>query len=212
MSRTRNLITASTLALGIAVAGCSSPRPPVTYAPVAYGEVVGGQGRCYYVQDPAEVAALQQAGLCPATWLAYQAPPVWEATYWDWYSSPSYYGTYVPITRRATYTSVTVVSFQSTHTADISRLSKTATYKGSDGKTATATTAKAKFSSGSGSNSGQGGGSLRNSTTGGTTGGAGGTTGGAAKSTTGGTTGGSKTTTKTSTGGTSGGSLRGGHK
>lgn len=134
MNRTSKLAVTAALLLGFTLTGCGANDPPVTYAPAAYGEVVGGTGRCYFIQDPAEVAALQQAGLCPVTWMAYQAPSAWEATYWDWYSSPSYYGYYVPAARRTTYTSVTVVSFRSAHASDISRLSSTATYKGSNGK------------------------------------------------------------------------------
>ena len=126
-------------------------------------------------------------------------PLAWHETYWGFYSPPAYYNVYVPAATRTVYISHET-TFHTTYSSQIATASKTATYKGSNGKTVTGpNTAKLKFSSGSGSTTSKGGGSLRQGSTGGTSGGS---------KTTGGTSGGAKT----STGGTSGGSLRGGHK
>ncbi|HEX4789971.1 MAG TPA: hypothetical protein VH372_16010 [Actinospica sp.] len=88
-------------------------------------------------------------------------PLGWQETYWDYYSSPVYYNTYIPVSRRSHYTSVTVVSFSSKYKTQISSLSAKGRYEGSDG-TKTSGSSKLKYSgSGSGTGSVHGGGGAR---------------------------------------------------
>jgi hypothetical protein len=124
------------------LAGCSST--PVTYAPAAYGIA----GQCYYVQNPAEAVALEAAGLCPSGWVPTLMPLAWHEEYYSYYDSPVYYSRYVPAGSRTVYVS-RQKSFGTTYKTRISTLSKTATYKGSNGSTVKGTkVAKAKFGSG----------------------------------------------------------------
>src|SRR4051812_36836886 len=53
MIRRIALLLVSALTAIAALTGCSHPAP-VSYAPVAYGEVIGGQGRCYFDDDAYE--------------------------------------------------------------------------------------------------------------------------------------------------------------
>jgi hypothetical protein len=143
--------------IGAAVAGCGS-NTPVTYSPAAYG----ANGTCYYLNSPAEVTALQNAGLCPRSWVAGPMPLAWEEMYYPYYSSPAYYDTYVPVSVRHVYVT-RVTTFGSTHSSAIKTQSARATYKSSTGKTVTGqtvTVSKAKFGSGTVSKS-LGGGSGR---------------------------------------------------
>lgn len=143
-------------------AGCSSQAPaPLTYAPAAYGV----PGHCYYVDDPAEVRALQDAGLCPRSWAPTLMPAAWEEEYYAYYDSPAYYDTYVPARARTAYVQ-RAGSFGHTYKTAITTRSKTATYRTSSGTTVKGSqvTGKVKFGSGkSFGASGQkyGGGSLR---------------------------------------------------
>jgi hypothetical protein len=203
MIRRLALLLVSALTAIAALTGCSHSAP-VSYAPAAYGEVIGGHGRCYYDDDPYEAQQLLLDGSCPAGWIAYPMPLAWHESYWGFYSSPSYYNRYVIVSHRTIYVTHET-TFHATYSTQINTASKTATYKGSNGKTVSGSkvdTAKMKFSTGSGSTGKVGGGSLRSGTTGGSTGGTGGGTG----------SGGSKTTTtvkpKTGGGSLGGGSLR----
>lgn len=184
-----------------ALAGCSHSAP-VSYAPAAYGEVIGGVGHCYYDDDPYEAQQLLAAGLCPAGWIPTIMPLYWHEEYYSYYSSPSYYNRYVLVSHRTVYVTHET-TFHTTYSSQITSASSKATYKGSNGKTVTGTTAKMKFSTGSGSTGNVGGGSLRAGTSGGSSGGSSGGTG----------SGGSKTGTtvksKTGSGSVGGGSLRG---
>jgi hypothetical protein len=190
MKYLRILAAALAVFLGVTLTGCSS-GPAATYAPAAYGQ----NGQCYYLDDPYEAQQLLAAGLCPAGWVPAPMPLSWEEMYFSYYDSPAYYSRYVLVSHRTVYLSHEA-AFHTTYASQISAASKSATYKGSNGKTVTGTTAKMKFSTGSGSTGTAGGGSLRRGTTG-TTGGSKGTV---------------TTRTKTTSGGTSGGSLRGGRK
>lgn len=179
------------------VAGCSHPVP-VAYAPAAYGEVVNGVGHCYWDDDPYEAQQLFAAGLCPAGWVATPMPLYWHERYYGYYSSPAYVNSYVLASHRTIYVTHET-TFRTTYSSQIAAQAKTATWKGSNGKTvsgAKVDTAKMKFSTGSGSNSSQGGGSLR---VGGSTGGSGGAP--AAKP--------APAAPKAKTGSVGGGSLRG---
>lgn len=89
-------VVAAVLALS-SVTACSA-----SYAtPAAYGD----SGHCFYVDSPAEVSALQHAGLCPVNWVAYPAPVWYRARYADYLAAPVYYNAYVPATVRTTYVS-----------------------------------------------------------------------------------------------------------
>lgn len=173
MIRRLALLLVGTLTAIAALTGCSHSAP-VSYSPAAYGEVVGGQGRCYYDDDVYEAQQLLLDGSCPAGWVAYPMPLAWHESYWGFYSSPSYYNRYVIVSHRTVYVSHET-TFHTTYSTQINTASKTATYKGSNGKTVSGSkvdTAKMKFSTGSGSNSTMGGGSLRSGTSGGSSGGA----------------------------------------
>lgn len=128
-----------------AVTACSSTAQPLTYAPAAYG----ASGHCYYVDDPAEALALQQAGLCPASWVPTLMPLAWHEEYWDYYGSPAYYTVYVPAKARTVYVH-REASFGKTYHAAITARSKTATYRSSSGATVKGSklTGKVKFGSG----------------------------------------------------------------
>src|SRR4051812_15298749 len=99
---TRSLLTVVAIAAAGLLTGCAHdhhvhPAPTITtYSMVAYGE----SGYCYYIDDPSEATALLAAGRCPAGWVPYRAPLVWEQTYWAYYSSPSYVNVYVPANSR----------------------------------------------------------------------------------------------------------------
>jgi hypothetical protein len=129
-------------ALGLAVAASAlsacgpSSNAPVSYAPAAYYQVVNNVNECYYVQDPAEATALMRAGLCPSS-IPTLAPQVWLETYWNYYESPAYYNTYMPVSVRHTYISVTVVKYNHTpsFTSGVRRYSASAVYRGSNGST-----------------------------------------------------------------------------
>lgn len=192
MIRRLALLLVGALTAIAALAGCSSGTP-VSYAPAAYGQ----NGDCYYVDSPAEATALLAAGLCPAGWVAYPAPLVWRESYYPYYSSPAYYGRYVPVSYRTVYVTHET-TFHTTYSSAITTASSKATYKTSTGKTVTGTTAKMKFSTGSGSNSTMGGGSLRGGSTKASSGGS-----GTSKTTK------TSTTVKAKTGSVGGGSLRG---
>jgi hypothetical protein len=186
MKYLRILAAALAVFLGVTLTGCSS-RPAATYAPAAYGQ----NGQCYYLDDPYEAQQLLAAGLCPAGWVPAPMPLSWEEMYFSYYDSPAYYSRYVLVSHRTVYISHET-AFHTTYASQISAASKSATYKGSNGKTVTGTTSKMKFSTGTGSTSKAGGGSLRGGSTG--------------------KTGTSKTGTTTKTTVKSGGSLRGGSR
>lgn len=156
---TRARAVALAVALAGVLSGCNGGA--VTMQPAAYGQVVNGQGRCYYVVDSYEAQQLLAAGLCPAGWVPYQAPLSWEETYFAYYDSPAYYNRYV-LPAHQTMFVATETTFQKTYAVQISTAAKTATYRGSNGKTVVGpSTAKLKFSSGSGSKGLMNGGSLR---------------------------------------------------
>lgn len=160
----KKMIRATVTALAIAaaglVAGCGPAAPPLSYAPAAYGEL----GSCYYVDSPAEVVALQAAGLCPSAWAPVLMPLYWHARYASYYDSDRYYGAYVPAPRRSVYvTNVTV--FERSHRSDIDHQQASGSYRGSDGKSYTGAQARAGRNGGGARTSGGGGGSRSSSGT-----------------------------------------------
>lgn len=168
MTRRIALLVAALFAAVAATAGCSRPAP-VAYAPAAYGEVVNGVGHCYYDDDPYEAQQLFAQGLCPAGWVPTPMPLYWHERYYSYYSSPAYYNTYVIASHRTVYVTHET-TFRTTYSSQITAQAKTATWKGSNGKTVSGSkvnTAKMKFSTGSGSTGQVGSGNLRGGTTGG---------------------------------------------
>lgn len=201
MTKRIAVLIAALFAAAAALAGCSHPAP-VAYAPAAYGEVLHGAGYCYWDDDVYEAQQLFAQGLCPAGWVPAQMPLYWHERYYSYYSSPAYYNTYVIASHRTVYVTHET-TFRTTYSSQITAQAKTATWKGSNGKTvsgAKVDTAKMKFSTGSGSTGKVGGGSLRSGSSGGSTGGSSGGSGGSVKA---GTSGGAKG------GSVGGGSLRG---
>lgn len=146
--KTRNAAgaVAAAAVLAAVAAGCSSaPAAPLTYAPAAYGV----PGHCYYVDDPAEARALQDAGLCPRSWAPALMPVAWHEEYYAYYDSGAYYDTYVPARVRTVYVQ-RETSFGRTYKTAITTRSKQATYKSSSGTTVRGTqvTSKTRFGSG----------------------------------------------------------------
>jgi hypothetical protein len=119
------------LLLVIGLSGCGGGQP-VSYAPAAYGQ----NGQCYYVDDPYEVTVLQQQGLCQRSWTPFLMPLFWHQMYYPYYSSPGYVNTFVVVSHRTTYVTHER-SFGNTYKSQISSASKTAKYKGSNGKIVT---------------------------------------------------------------------------
>lgn len=147
----RPLIVLLAVAIGaLAVAGCGSTSGSgsALYTPAAYYQSVNGVNDCYYAASPAEVSDLINAGLCPVNSVATIMPVSWEQEYFAYYSSPAYYDTYMPVSYRSRYTSVTVVKFSKTYSKQINTAESHAVYKSSTGAKVTGTS-KLKFGTGS---------------------------------------------------------------
>lgn len=138
------LLAATVGAITLAGCGSTSSGQAATYTPAAYYQTIGGVNDCYYAASPTEVTNLIAAGLCPANSVATVMPLSWDEEYFSYYSSPSYYNTYMPVSYRTHYTHVTIVSFSKTYSTAIKTASAKATYKSSTGKTVTGTS-KLKF-------------------------------------------------------------------
>lgn len=152
------LLLAATLG-ALTLASCSSGQDP-TYTPAAYYQTVNGVNDCYYAASPAEVTSLIAAGLCPANSVAVAMPLTWDEEYFDYYSNPVYYDTYMPVSYRSHYTSVTIVTFKSRYSAQITKMSSKAVYKSSAGGTVSGSKVNTKyFGSGSRTTKSYGGGS-----------------------------------------------------
>lgn len=152
------------IAAVITVTACSPDASTVSYTPAAYGQ----NGQCYYVNSPAEAIALQNAGLCPRSWVPTQMPQSWEEEYYPYYSSPGYYDVYVPARYRTVYVS-RVNTFGHVHVTQIRTSSAKARYRSSSGGTVSGTTVvKSKVRFGSGTAGTSFGSGKRSSTTSGT--------------------------------------------
>lgn len=108
-------------------------KEAVAYRPIAYGQ----NNQCYYVSDPAEAQLLMDQGLCQRSWVPTVMPIVWHQMYYPYYSSPAYYGAYVPAAARTVYIE-RERSWGTQNKTAINREAKKATYQGSNGKTVTA--------------------------------------------------------------------------
>lgn len=133
------VLAASAVACG-SIFSSDDDGAPLSYAPPAYYQVVNNVEECYYISSMSEAYALENAGLCPRYAIPTQMPLSWEETWWDYWSSPAYYNTYVPASYRKTYVSVTCVHFHQTYSTQITKLSKSAVYKASNGTTVRGTT------------------------------------------------------------------------
>jgi hypothetical protein len=107
----------------------------VAYAPPYLGE----NGMCYYVDSPGEVANLIAGGLCQPGWRPVVMPLDWHYRYADYIASPAYYNVYALPGDRGGWGRQwgTQSTFYTTNITIIHAKEKTATYKGSDGKTVT---------------------------------------------------------------------------
>lgn len=124
-----------------AILTACGPSTPTYYRPAAYGE----NGRCYYVQSPAEAMSLRAAGLCQASWVPYPMPLYWHLRYAGYYDSPAYSGVYVAPASRAAYTKA-AQSFEKTNSAKIQTEQKRATWLATTGKkTATVSGSKVDY-------------------------------------------------------------------
>lgn len=117
---------------GFILTGCAHSQR-IAYQPTSFGE----NGHCYYVDSPYEAQELIRSGMCPSDWIPYPISPLFHQRYFNYYASPSYYRVYVPVASRSSYAS-SEKSWGSSNRTAIATESKTATYKGSNGKTVTA--------------------------------------------------------------------------
>lgn len=162
------LIQVAVLGAALLTAACgslSSTAGAISYAPAAYGQ----NGDCYYINSPAEAVALEQAGLCPRSWVPVLMPLAWHEEYYSYYDSPSYYDTYVPARYRTVYVTRQRGFYRSYH-ARITTLSRSAVYKTSAGGTIKGTTITSRTRFGSGTSFGSagqqyGGGTARKNST-----------------------------------------------
>lgn len=204
------LISAVLMLTGLTACGHND----MSYRPAAFGQ----SGQCYYVDNPAEAIALQQAELCPSSWIPTVMPLFWHQQYAYYYDYPGYYNRFVPVSSRTIYVTH-AHTFENTYRSQIKTASKTAQFRGSDGKTYTGNKIKVgpKTFTGGSNKGGFSGGSNKSKTcgmsqsgyaykgggtTGGTSGGSSGFSGGGNR---GGYSGGSK---GGSSGSTSGGTTR----
>lgn len=114
----------------IAVAPVPVQSAASYYTPSSYGEA----GHCYYRYYPEEAQNLINAGLCPQNWVPYPMPLAWYHTYYWYYSSPAFYGLYVPSAYRSTYISQTTTYYNSNQ-RNVSDASRNAQYKDDKGNT-----------------------------------------------------------------------------
>lgn len=128
MKRIKMLLVAGLL-LGAGLTACGGDDDKVAYRPVSFG----ADGHCYYVHDQAEVVELQNAGLCERSWAPMLIPQPVHMMYFPYYSSPAYYGAYVPPATRTVFIE-RQRSFGEQHRTQIATAAKKATYLGSNGK------------------------------------------------------------------------------
>lgn len=158
----------------VLAAGCGTTHHAVvttSYAPAAYGVQASNGFDCYYIDDPAEATSMIAAGLCPAGSIPTLMPLAWHEMYYDYYASPAYYNTYVPVRYRTVWVSQST-SFYNTNKTTIVVVQKNATYKGSNGTTVKGIpSGGVTFGGGNRVAPTMGGGNARTNVTGGTTGG-----------------------------------------
>jgi hypothetical protein len=122
------VITFAVVATVIALLAYRSQSGAGPVLPRAFGQ----HGRCYYVHSPSEVTRLKKAGHCAAASVPAQAPNIWLATYYPFYSSRYYTSNYVPPADDAAYQSY-LQGFDGEYAAEIGEDAPTATYVTSSG-------------------------------------------------------------------------------
>lgn len=130
----RTLATIAALVGLAGLAGCGGHGHATAYRPIAYGE----NGLCYYVQSPAEVVALQGAGLCGGAWIPTPMPLYWHQRYYPYYASGAYANVYVPAHVRTVYIQ-SERNWGASNKSAIATAAKAAKYEGSNGKVVSAT-------------------------------------------------------------------------
>jgi hypothetical protein len=155
MLKRLTLLSAGIVLGGAALTACGNNQgyvEDVAYTPPAYGV----NGQCYYVNDPLEVVAMQNAGLCPRTWHPVIMPLWWHSMYAPYYDSYGYYGRF-PSSYQRSYVTV-VHKWESQHKSDMNRFGGQAKWKGSNGKTFSGSVVQKELKSGKAS---FGGGNMR---------------------------------------------------
>lgn len=132
-------VTLVLAALGVTgLAGCGHGQTSYTPAAAAFG----ANGQCYMPLSVPQTAwqAIEQQyihqGWCQSGWTPIYIPQQTYMAYYPYYSSPAFYTHYVPATYRTSYVSYER-GFGTSHRAQIATATRTATYKGSNGKTTT---------------------------------------------------------------------------
>lgn len=133
------LVMTAMATLGLSACGGSQP---VQYTPslAAFGSSTLSQ--CYmplsvpqsYWQSIEQQYI--QRGWCHAGWAPTYIPMSMYETYYPYYSSPVFYNTYIPMGYRTGYISYEH-SFGTTYRTQIATLDRTASYRGTNGKTTT---------------------------------------------------------------------------
>lgn len=132
------LLAAVCIATG--VSACSSQ--PTTYVPAAAAFGNAGLGQCYMPLSVPQSAwqAIEQQYIarhwCSAGWAPVYIPQSTYMAYYPYYSSPVFYSHYIPSVYRTSYVSYER-GFGTTYHSQILTAERTATYKGSNGKTTT---------------------------------------------------------------------------
>ncbi len=92
----------------------------------------GQYGQCYYVRSPSEAAELTRAGDCPTFSTPARMPAAWLISYFPFYNSRYYTGTFVPSHDRYSYRAF-MDSFDARYSDRIGRDAPYATYIDSKG-------------------------------------------------------------------------------
>ncbi len=87
----------------------------------------GQYGQCYYVRSPSEAAGLKKAGDCPAFTTPARMPPSWLISYFPFYNSRYYTGTFVASHDQPSFRAY-MDSFGARHSGKIGRDAPLATY------------------------------------------------------------------------------------
>jgi hypothetical protein len=92
----------------------------------------GQYGQCYYVRSPSEAAELKRARDCPTFSTPARMPKAWLISYFPFYNSRYYTGTFVPSHERSSYRAF-MDSFDARYSDRIGRDAPYATYIDSKG-------------------------------------------------------------------------------
>lgn len=131
-NRRAPLLVALIASVGLLATACGGDDNPCggDCRPSSYGE----NGRCYYVDSPAEVNGLWERNYCPRTWVPYPMPIYWHDRYAPYYAGPGYYNTFVPVAQRPVYISQQA-TYVNSRQGEIKSAVAQASYQGANGKT-----------------------------------------------------------------------------